>query len=396
MPRLFTPSYCLMLAANFLMFFGFWMLVPVLPFYLAEVFAAEGTLIGIILSCYTVSALCIRPFSGYLIDMFARKPLYLVAYAVFTAIFAGYRFAGTLTLFALFRVAHGLAFGTTSVGGSTIVIDILPAERRGEGLGYFGLTNNFAMSIGPMLGLMLHGSVSYDVIFAIAFVATLIGLVAAALVKTPPKPRVVREPLSFDRFILKKGLPAGISLLLMSVPYGMTTNYVALYAEQMGLAVNTGLFFTFMAVGMAISRIFSGRLVDRGRLTQLIAWGMYIVLVCFALLATCRYIMMWNATACTLIFFATALLLGVGFGTMFPAYNTLFVNLAPNSKRGTATSTYLTSWDVGIGIGMLVGGYIAEVSSLSYGYLLGALLTLGSLIYYNKIVAPHFIKNKLR
>ena len=151
-----------------------------------------------------------------------------------------------------------------------------------------------------------------------------------------------------------------------------------------------------MAVGMAISRIFSGRLVDRGRLTQLIAWGMYMVLVCFALLAACRYIIVWNVAACAFIFFATALLLGIGFGTMFPAYNTLFVNLAPNSKRGTATSTYLTSWDVGIGIGMLVGGYIAEVSSLSYGYLFGALLTFGSLLYYHSVVAPHFLKHKLR
>ena len=247
-----------------------------------------------------------------------------------------------------------------------------------------------------MLGLMLHGAVSYDIIFAIAFAATLVGLIAAALVKTPPKPRTVREPLSFDRFILKRGIPAGISLLLMSVPYGMTTNYVALYAEQMGLDINTGLFFTFMAVGMAISRIFSGRLVDSGRLTQLIAWGMYVVLLCFALLAACRMIMEWSITACIATFFSTALLLGVGFGTMFPAYNTLFVNLAPNSKRGTATSTYLTSWDVGIGIGMLVGGYIAEMSSLSYGYLMGAVLTLGSLIYYNKVVAPHFLRHRLR
>ena len=385
-----------MLAANFLMFFGFWMLVPVLPFYLAEAFKAEGTLIGLILSCYTVSALCIRPFSGYLIDRFARKPLYLVAYAVFTIIFAGYKFAGTLMLFALFRVLHGLAFGTTSVGGSTIVIDILPAERRGEGLGYFGLTNNFAMSIGPMLGLMLHGAVSYDIIFAIAFSASLVGLVAAALVRTPAKPRIASGPLSFDRFILKRGIPAGISLLLMSVPYGMTTNYVALYAEQMGLHVNTGLFFTFMAVGMAISRIFSGRLVDRGRLTQLIAWGMYVVLLCFALLAACRNILEWSNGACIATLFFTALLMGVGFGTMFPAYNTLFVNLAPNSQRGTATSTYLTSWDVGIGIGMLVGGRIAEVSSLSYGYLLGAVLTFVSLIYYSRVVAPHFLEHKLR
>lgn len=396
MRSLFTPSYCLMLAANFLMFFGFWMLVPVLPFYLAETFAAEGTFIGIILSCYTVSALCIRPFSGYLIDMFARKPLYVIAYAIFTVIFLGYHLSTSIVLFTLFRIVHGLAFGTTSVGGNTIVIDILPTERRGEGLGYFGLTNNFAMSIGPMIGLFLHNAVSFDVIFMLAFAASAIGLVCALLVKTPPKPKVKREPLSLDRFILKKGLPAGLTLLLLSIPYGMTTNYVAIYAESIGVTYNTGLFFSCMAIGLAISRIFSGRMVDRGMLTRLIAWGMHGVLVCFALLAACRYIAMWNTTLCSVIFFTIAGGLGVGFGTMFPAYNTLFVNLAPNSKRGTATSTYLTSWDVGIGIGMLLGGYISEVSSLSYGYMLGAMLTLASLIYYNKVAAPHFMKNKLR
>lgn len=63
-----------------------------------------------------------------------------------------------------------------------------------------------------------------------------------------------------------------------------------------------------------------------------------------------------------------ALLLGVGFGTMFPAFNTLFVNLAPNNQRGTATSTYLTSWDVGIGIGLTAGGYIAQITSFDMAY----------------------------
>ena len=71
---------------------------------------------------------------------------------------------------------------------------------------------------------------------------------------------------------------------------------------------------------------------------------------------------------------ALVIMMIVGFGIMFPAYNTLFVNLAPNSQRGTATSTYLTSWDVGIGIGMLAGGYIAEVSSFDRAYLFGACL----------------------
>lgn len=395
--RLVTPSYCFILAANFLLFFGFWLLMPVLPFYLAEVFQANKATIGVVLSCYTIAALCIRPFSGYLLDTFARKPLYLLAYFIFTAMFAGYLVAGTLTLFILFRIIHGVSFGMVTVGGNTIVIDIMPSSRRGEGLGYYGLANNIAMSIGPMTGLFLHdASVSYPIIFCCSLGSCLIGMLCASAVKTPYKPPVKREPISLDRFILLKGLPAGISLLLLSIPYGMTTNYVAMYAKQIDIQASTGFFFTFMAVGMAVSRLFSGKLVDRGKITQVIAAGLYVVIVSFFLLAACVYIIRWNSDACTVLFFLIALMLGIGFGIMFPAYNTLFVNLAPNSQRGTATSTYLTSWDVGIGIGMLAGGYIAEISTFDKAYLFGACLTIVSTLYFHLKVSPHYHKNKLR
>lgn len=395
--RLVTPSYCFILAANFLLYFGFWLLIPVLPFYLSEVFSAGNSTIGIILSCYTVAALCIRPFSGYFLDSFARKPLYLMAYFIFMTMFAGYIIAGSLTLFIMFRIMQGVSFGMVTVGGNTVVIDIMPSSRRGEGLGYYGLSNNIAMAVGPMSGLFLHDAgVDYTTIFCCSLGSCIAGFVCASLVKTPYKPPVRREPISLDRFILLKGIPAGISLLLLSIPYGMTTNYVAMYAKQIGINATTGFFFTFMAIGMAISRIFSGKIVDRGKITQVISAGLYLVVFSFFLLSACVYLINWNNMLCTVVFFAVALLLGVGFGIMFPAYNTLFVNLAPNSQRGTATSTYLTSWDVGIGIGMLTGGYIAEVSTFDKAYLFGACLTIVSMLYFNGKVAPHYHKNKLR
>ena len=395
--RLVTPSYCFILAANFLLYFGFWLLIPVLPFYLSEVFSAGNSTIGIILSCYTVAALCIRPFSGYFLDSFARKPLYLMAYFIFMTMFAGYIIAGSLTLFILFRIIQGVSFGMVTVGGNTVVIDIMPSSRRGEGLGYYGLSNNIAMAVGPMSGLFLHDAgMSFTTIFCCSLGSCIAGFVCASLVKTPYKPPVKREPISLDRFILLKGIPAGISLLLLSIPYGMTTNYVAMYAKQIGINATTGFFFTFMAIGMAISRIFSGKIVDRGKITQVISAGLYLVVFSFFLLSACVYLISWNDMLCTVVFFAVALLLGVGFGIMFPAYNTLFVNLAPNSQRGTATSTYLTSWDVGIGIGMLTGGYIAEVITFDKAYLFGACLTIVSMLYFNGKVAPHYHKNKLR
>ena len=395
--RLVTPGNCFILAANFLLYFGFWLLIPVLPFYLSEVFNAGNSTIGIILSCYTVAALCIRPFSGYFLDSFARKPLYLLAYFIFMTMFAGYIIAGSLTLFILFRIIHGVSFGMVTVGGNTVVIDIMPSSRRGEGLGYYGLSNNIAMAVGPMSGLFLHDAgMSYTTIFCCSLGSCIAGFICASLVKTPYKPPVRREPVSLDRFILLKGIPAGVSLLLLSIPYGMTTNYVAMYAKEIGIHATTGFFFTFAAVGMAISRIFSGRIVDRGKITQVISAGLYIVVFSFFLLSACVYIIEWNSMACNIVFFAVALLLGIGFGIMFPAYNTLFVNLAPNSQRGTATSTYLTSWDVGIGIGMLTGGYIAEVSTFDKAYLFGACLTIVSMLYFNIKVTPHYHKNKLR
>lgn len=395
--RLVTPSYILIIAANFLQFFGFWLLIPVLPFYLQEVFGADKTSIGAILSCYTIAALCMRPFSGYLLDTFSRKPLYLLAYFFFTAMFGGYMLAGTLTLFILFRIIHGFSFGMVTVSGNTIVIDIMPSSRRGEGLGYYGLANNIAMSIGPMTGLFLHdASIGYTTIFCCSLGACMLGFLCAYLVKTPHKAPVKREPISLDRFILLKGIPAGISLLLLSIPYGMTTNYVAMYAKQIGITTSTGFFFTLMAIGMAVSRLFSGKLVDKGMITQVIQAGMYLVCICFFGLSACGWTIEWFQEATLAIFYLIALLLGIGFGTMFPAYNTLFVNLAPNSQRGTATSTYLTSWDVGIGIGMVVGGYIAEISTFKMAYFAGALLTVLSLLFFIRKVGPHFHEHRLR
>lgn len=394
--KLVTPGYCFILGANFLLFFAFYLILPVLPFYLTEVFQADRVAVGLILSSYTVAALCIRPFSGYLLDTFARKPIYLLAYFLFTTLFVGYLLAGILSLFIMFRIVHGIAFGMVTVAGNTIVIDITPSSRRGEAIGYYGLMNNTAMSFGPMTGLFMHEFYSFHTIFLCSLISGIIGFIMACLVKTPKKQPIPKEPISLDRFILLKGIPAGISLLMLSVPYGITTTYIAIYAKEIGISLNSGLFFTSMAIGMAISRMFSGRQVDKGRITELINLGQYLVCICFFLLASCRLLMQYNTLATTVLFFIIALLLGIGFGTMFPAFNTLFVNLAPNDKRGTATSTYLTSWDLGIGIGITAGGYIAQYASLDITYFFGACLIVLSIIFFSIKVAPHFHKNKLR
>ena len=392
--RLFTKSYVAMLAANFLLFMGFYLLLPILPFYLTESYGIDKALIGSALSCYVVAALCIRPFAGYLLDSFARKPLYLLAYGVFTVIFASYMMAGFLVFFIILRMIHGVSFGVVSVAGNTIVIDVMPSSRRGEGLGYYGMANNFAMSIGPMLGLFMHDHFSFEFIFLCSFASCLLGFVCALSVKTKVRPPVQRKPISLDRFILMRGIPGGVALMLLSVPYGITTTYIAMYSKELGLTISSGLFFTLMAVGIASSRVFSGKLVDRGYLTVLIRWSKLMAVVVFACLGLCKWLS--NFMDVSWVFMGCALFMGVSFGTMFPAYNSLFVNLAPNSERGTAVSTYLTSWDVGVGTGLLLGGLISEYLGFDIAYFIGASLSLVAWAWFKWYVGPRYEREKMR
>jgi hypothetical protein len=143
-----------------------------------------------------------------------------------------------------------LTFGLVTTAGNSLIVDIMPASRRGEGLGYFGVANNLAMAIGPMISLFLHDYYNYDVIFYTAIVAGLFGFVFAYNIKSDKKAdRSVKQPLAFDRFFLLKGFKSGFCLLLLGIPYGILTTYVAIYGKELGVQSGMGVFFSLMAVG---------------------------------------------------------------------------------------------------------------------------------------------------
>ena len=406
--KLFNRSYIFLCIANFLFFFSFYLLLPVLPFFIQEQFQAGNSVVGAVISCYTLATLVVRPFSGYMMDTFKRKPLYLLALSVFTAVFCGYLFASTITILIIVRIMHGLAFGLTSVGGNTLVIDVVPSAKRGEGIGYFGVANNIAMAVGPMVGLFVYEKYSFNVIFIGCMVCGLLAALCASQIKTRVRPPVKRPPISLDRCILIKGLLAGFSFTLLAFAYGQISNYIALYAKEMQLPISSGLFFSVYAVGLIVSRLYAGRMVDKGKVTQTTALGLGITVVGLLGLALCGKISMWQPQLSTYFFLAVALCCGMGFGTAFPSFNTLFINLASNSQRGTATSTYLTTWDLGLGIGIFCGGgdfgeiesfcggAISEHFSFSMAYLVADIVVLVSFIFFILVVTPHYQQNKLR
>ncbi len=396
--RLWTLSFIFACTGNFLLFFAFYLLLPILPLYLIEVFAANRFTVGLLLSSYTLAALLLRPLSAFILDVFSRKPIYLIAYLCFVLCFAGYIYASLIAVFLLVRILHGAAFGLVTTAGNTLVVDIMPASRRGEGLGFFGVANNLAMAIGPMISLFLNEYYGFETLFYIAISSGLIGLLFASGIRHEKKIEKSRKaPISLDRFFLPRGIWAGITLSLMSIPYGMLTSYIAIYGKELGVSSGMGLFFSLMAAGMIFSRLFSGKLVDRGKLTQVILGGSFICLIAFMLLSSLSLVESKAGTGLlTMLLWGVALMLGTGYGMMFPAYNTLFINLASHNRRATASSTYLTTWDVGIGIGLILGGRIADTQGgLSQSFLLGAFSAMLSVVLFRALVQAHYEKHKL-
>lgn len=393
--KLWTASFINASIGNFLLFFAFYLLVPIFPLYLIEKYDSSKSMVGIVLSSYTLAALFIRPFAGFLLDLLYRRPLYIISYFLFILTFIGYPLAHVLGMFLFVRILHGFTFGFLTTAGNSLIIDIMPASRRGEGLGYFGVANNLAMAIGPMAGLLMHERYSFDSIFYMAIGAGFVGFIFANTIKVENmSKRRNKEPLAFDRFFLFKGLNAGFSLLLMGMPYGMAVTYVAIYGKEIGLTSSVGLFFSLMSLGLVTSRLIGGKYVDKGKVVTVIGWGTFLCLIGFILLST--LMLFDNLLIINILFYIISIIIGFGYGMIFPAYNALFVQLAPHNRRATASSTYMTSWDVGIGLGLVLGGVIADkAGSLGFSFIVGALAITVSLLFFIRIASPHYLKNRL-
>ena len=388
--RLWNSNYLKVWCANFMIFFSFMLLTPLLPSYLSDTFGADKQTIGIVLSGYTLTALLIRALSGYIVDSFPRRTVLILSYALFALFFAGYIVAGSLVLFAIVRTLHGAPFGATTVSNSTVAIDVLHPSRRAEGIGYYGLSNNIATAISPTVALLLFGAYkSYDLLFWVAFITALIGLASTLSVKLREREIVKNnQPLSLDRFILLKGWRQGAAMICYAFSYGVLATYIAIYGqEELGITGGTGLFFMLLAIGLILSRLVGGRKLRQGKVTQNASIGIAVSLVGYFVFAAVHNY--WG-------YYGAALIIGLGNGHMFPAFQTMFINLATNSQRGTANSTLLVSWDIGIGLGILVGGIVSEhIGYHAAFWTAWGVNLLGVSIFY-LFARRHFQQNKLR
>lgn len=352
--KLWNANYIKVMTTNFLLYFAFYLLTPLLPLYLSETFGATKDTIGIVLSGYTVAALIVRPFCGYVVDSFSRKKVLMLCLSGFAVFFAGYIAAGTILMFAICRTLHGGPFGAVTVANSTCAIDVLPSSRRNEGIGLYGLSNNFAMAIAPSIGIYLHNMVdSYMILFWIAFVVAISAVLIAWTIRLPEKDIIRnKEKLSLDRFFLTRAWLLAINIAMFGFCWGVLSNYLAIYSKEvLSITGGTGTYFALLSMGLFSSRLQGRKALCQGKLTQNAAEGMLISLVGFTLFVAIPH---------PVAYYLSAILIGLGNGHLYPAFLNMFVHVARHDQRGTANSSILTGWDLGFGIGCLLGGIVAE------------------------------------
>lgn len=387
---LWNSNYTKAWVSNFMIFFSFMLLTPLLPLYMSEEFGADKDLIGMVLSGYTLTALLVRPFSGYFVDSFPRKMVLLVSYFFFMALFAGYMVAGTVLLFAIVRTLHGFPFGATTVANSTVAIDVLHPARRAEGIGYYGLSNNIATAIGPTVAILIYQAwESYDLLFALSLLFALCGLIISATLKLPKK-EIVRnkQKLSLDRFLLLKGWSLGIAMCCYSFSYGVLATYLAIYGkEELGITGGTGLFFMILSIGLICSRLVGSRTLRKGKIVENASFGVMVSVFGYLLFAAMHNL--WG-------YYGAALIIGLGNGHMFPAFQTMFINLASHEQRGTANSNLLVSWDIGVGLGIMVGGFLAEHWGYYSAFWGAWVVNLAGVIFFLSFARRQFLKYRLR
>ena len=334
------------------------LVLPVLPFYILELggsLAATGMVIGM----FPLIAMAIRPFSGYITDRFDQKALLAGSFTFSFLGFLGYCLSPNLPVFILSRVIHAIGFSFQSTVTIAIAFSFIPEGRTGEGIGYFSLMQVVSVSIGPLLGTFLMGSLGYRLSFVLPTVLLFLAVLGSLSLPLQRRERgeaaevPLREGLTLDAFISRKSLPLTFVILVFSVGSALTASFIMLVGEERGI-VGTALFFTVSAIGMFLARLFTGKVIDRHG-------SQYVILPGFLFEASCLLAVAFTHSLAWIVL--AAVFRALGHGIAQPALQTQMLLDDPDHS-GVVTSTFMLGQDIGQALGPFIGGFVAD----SFGY----------------------------
>ncbi len=375
---LWTREFIGMGLTNFFYFMSQYILIASLPVYIMDDLGLGQWEAGMAMTCFQIGTVTARPLAGRIIDGVHKQRLLFIVSILFFLIMAGFHLASELHLVWGLRLLHGIVFALGTTASATMAALVLPAKRKGEGIGYFAVCGNMAMVVGPLVGLLIIETFGASILFTF-----LAGLAVCAILSGNGKslPASVVKPgekrkkgVHLSDFFEKKALPAVILGGLVFFAYGGVLTFIPMYTRSLGISSYTSLFFLVFALVIVVSRPFVGYLFDHHGSDYTVYPGF----ISFSL----GFILFSLAEGPVLLLFSGAVL-GLGFGALAPAFQTIAVQKAPASRAGVATSTYFWSLDISVGLAAGFLGIVAD--AWGYPFMYGVIClasSLAGLIYY--------------
>mgnify|MGYP001946076651 CR=1 FL=1 len=365
--------------SNFLLFVSFYTLMVTLAMYSIKQFQVSGSIAGLASSIFVLGAVIVRPIAGNLLAKVGRKKLLLFGLALFLFFTLLYFPIDRIGWMLVTRFIHGFAFGISTTATGTIVVDVIPASRRGEGMGYFATSNNLAMAIGPFLGLITMQYFSDDTIFIVATFISIFAILSALLIKVKepaakPVQSEQREKFQWSDYFERAVFPISLFMLVLGIANSSILSFISAYAVEIDLVDAASFFFVMYAVFLLMSRPFTGRSYDmRGENSV-----MYPSILLFAI----GLVALSQASNGFMLLVAGAII-GVGFGTLQSSAQTIAVSQVPHHRVGLATSTFFVFYDFGMGIGPFLLGYVMQITGFRGLYLAMSIIAfIGVPLYY--------------
>lgn len=377
--KLWTKDFVIVSSINFLLTLVFYLLMIVIGVYAVNHYGATVSEAGLVTGIFVVGTLIGRLFTGRAIDQVGRKKTLIIGLILFTATSLLY-FIDLNTGFLIFsRFVHGMMLGIASTATGTIVAQIIPPTRRGEGIGYYSMGATLATAIGPFLGLVLTQYMDIKVIFTLCFVLGLVSLLTAFTVRIPPlvikseeMERVKKVQLS--QFIEPNAIPISIITLILACGYAGILSFINFYASELQLVEAASFFFLVYAATVLLTRPFTGRLIDIKNANYVMYPGLVLYTIGLLLL---------GFTTNGFMLLLSAVFVGLGFGNLQSCIQAIAIKVTPIERAGLATSTFYIFLDAGLGIGPYLLGFIIAFTSYSQLYIILAMAVFVAIgLYY--------------
>lgn len=373
--KLFNKNFIIIIVINFLVFLNHLMVLSTFPFFISHL-GYSDTVSGICVAVFSLIAVIFRPIVGWMLDNGKRRSILLLGLIGMGLMPMGYllvyTFVSSIILVIIFRLMHGIALAFSNTATSTIASDIIPKSRFSEGMGMFGMATALATAFAPAVGEMLMKK-GFNILFISASISMLISLILFKFLNIP-KIEVNKKSFKLKGLIEKNAIPASITALIFLLTYGTLENYILKFAStSKDITISGGLFFTIMAVMLLLTRIFIGKLADKKGESIFVYTCNILMFLSLILLG----IIPNNVT-----FIIAAILSGYAFGGIEPSLQAMAVNIASKENRGSANSTFLCAYDIGIGIGGALAGILIDMIGYKYMFLTISLANILSIIIY--------------